>query len=62
MELKKENNSVVLCGRGKCCPTLKEESGDLISITDDNGNSITIKKEQAALIPKALKLLEDDKR
>jgi hypothetical protein len=62
MELKKENNQVILCGRGKCCPTLKEESSELISITDDDGNSITIKKEQAALIPKALKLLEDDKR
>ncbi len=62
MTLKKENNQVVLCGRGKCCPILKEKSNEEIIITDDYGGSITIKKEQAALIPDALKLFPEGKR
>lgn len=59
MELKKNNNEVVLCcGRAKC-PVLKDLDVDHVSISDDYGNTIKIRKDQASLITKALDILND---
>lgn len=44
------NGSVTLCARKICCPTMEKIDNEHVKITDDNGNSIIIKKEQAALI------------
>lgn len=44
------NGSITLCARKTCCPTMEKIDNDHVKITDDNGNSIIIKKEQAALI------------
>tara|TARA_B100001939_G_C16628644_1_gene482445 strand:- start:350 stop:529 length:180 start_codon:yes stop_codon:yes gene_type:complete len=58
MILKQTEDGIVLCcGRGRC-PVLKEVDEDHITITDDNGDSIFVRKDQASLITKAIKLLD----
>ena len=51
------NGSVTLCARKTCCPVMEEISATQVRITDDNGNSIIINKDQAALINDGLKVL-----
>ena len=52
------NNKVIkLCCGGKGCPTIQKKNKDLIVITDDDGNQITLKLDEAKLINKALKEL-----
>lgn len=52
------NGSVILCARKTCCPVMEEVDEYRVRITDDNGNSIIVNKEQAALIGDGLKVLE----
>lgn len=57
------NGSITLCGRkNSCCPVMTPVDKDVISITDDDGNKITIKKEQARLINQALDVLEENNK
>ena len=56
--LKIENNRVLLCGKKNCCPSIENEKDNFIKITDDEGNTVRISKEQAALIPDGIKTLE----
>jgi hypothetical protein len=51
------NGSVTLCARKTCCPVMEEINATQVRITDDNGNSIIINKDQAALINDGLKVL-----
>lgn len=51
------NGSITLCAKRTCCPVMEEVDKDNIKITDDCGNFIIIKKEQAALIKDGLELL-----
>ena len=44
------NGTITLCARKTCCPTMERINDEMVKITDDNGNAITIRKEQAALI------------
>ena len=44
---------IKLCCGGKGCPTIQKKNDDII-ITDDSGNQITIKIDEAKLIHKAL--------
>lgn len=53
-----DNGGVVLCGRGKCCPVMVKVSEDTYQITDDDGKTITIKKDQLDEIQGALTVLE----
>ena len=54
--MKVRNNTVVLCCGSKKCPELKVIDNQVV-IKDDSGKTITITKEQAALIPEAIKSL-----
>ena len=51
-------DSVLLCCGGKKCPEVYNRGNDKIQIRDDDGFVITLSKEQAQLIPKALEVLE----
>lgn len=53
------NGSVTLCARKTCCPVIEKINNEMIRITDDNGNSIIIEKEQARLINDALDLMDN---
>ena len=47
---------IKLCCGGKGCPTIQKKNNHVI-ITDDSGNQITIKLEEAKLIHSALREL-----
>jgi len=51
-----KNNTVILCCGGKGCPELKIVN-DQVVIKDDDGKTIKISKEEANLIPAAIKKL-----
>jgi len=54
-----QNNEIVLCcGRGKC-PILRKTTANLYEIQDDDGNIVSIKKDQLELIAEAIKELDD---
>ena len=55
--LRKKGNDVILCCNGVKCPVVRDVGNEKIQIKDDDGNKIVITKEQANLIPDALKQL-----
>lgn len=57
---KSKTNSVVLCCNNVRCPEVYPKSKDTIQIRDDDGFIITITKEQAMMIPDAIKIIEDN--
>jgi hypothetical protein len=54
------DNSVKLCCNNKGCPTVTDIGEGLIEITDDNGNKIVVKKEEASLISDGVKTLDKE--
>lgn len=54
-------NTVKLCCNGKGCPTVTDLGNGLVEIVDDDGNKITVKKEEAALISDGVKTLNEEK-
>ena len=52
-----DNKAIKLCCGGKGCPTIQKKNSTEVTITDDNGNQITIKIDEAKLIDNALKEL-----
>jgi|10_taG_2_1085330.scaffolds.fasta_scaffold00527_9 hypothetical protein len=52
-------SKITLCCGGRGCPVIEVNGTDL-TITDDNGNIVKMTKEQAQLIPAALKNLYDN--
>ena len=54
MNMSKE---IKLCCGGRGCPVIKKKNKNEVIITDDYGNSITIKIKEAKLIENALKEL-----
>jgi hypothetical protein len=55
------DNTVKLCCNGKGCPTVTDLGNGLVEIVDDDGNKITVKKEEAALISDGVKTLNEEK-
>lgn len=55
------DNTVKLCCNGKECPTVTDLGNGLVEIVDDDGNKITVKKEEAALISDGVKTLNEEK-
>ncbi len=51
------NGTVTLCARKTCCPTVERIDNEMVKITDDNGNAITIRKEQASLIKDGIDII-----
>ena len=58
--LRREGDNIVLCGKGKCCPTIKRVDDDTYVITDDDGGTVKIKKDQVELIPDAVKAINGE--
>lgn len=54
-------NTVKLCCKGTGCPTVTDLGNGLVEITDDNGNKITVKKEEAELISDGVKTLDKNR-
>ena len=54
------DNSVKLCCNGNGCPVLTDIGEGLIEITDDNGNKVILKKEEASLISDGVKTLDGE--
>jgi hypothetical protein len=55
------DNTVKLCCNGIGCPTVTDLGNGLVEIVDDDGNKITVKKEEAALISDGVKTLNEEK-
>lgn len=56
--MRKNKNTIVLCGGKKCCPELSVTDDGKVKIKDDDGNIVTMDKKQAKLIDQAIKDLE----
>lgn len=52
--LRPEGNKIFMCCGKANCPSVEVNSEGLIEIKDDYGNSVKMKKEEAALIEKAV--------
>ena len=50
-------NSVRLCCNGSGCPTVTDIGGGMVQITDDDGNIVKVKREEAVLISDGVKQL-----
>ena len=55
------DNTVRLCCNGDKCPTVMDLGNGEVEITDDFGNKIRVKKEEAALISDGVKTLNEEK-
>lgn len=55
------NSSVRLCCKGNKCPVVTELADGMVEITDDNGNKIIVKKEEALLISDGVKTIDGQK-
>lgn len=55
------DNSVRLCCRGNKCPVVTELADGMVEITDDHGNKIIVRKEEALLISDGVKTIDDKK-
>ena len=53
-------SSVKLCCQGKGCPVVKDLGDGTVEITEDNGNKIIVKKEEAQLISDGVKTLNGE--
>jgi hypothetical protein len=54
-------NSVRLCCNGKGCPVVTKGDDGFVTITDDFGNTIKVKTEEAELISDGVKVLGGQK-
>lgn len=58
MIIKEANDTVRLCCGKKGCPTIKDIGDGMVEITDDDGNKIVVKKEEAELISDGVKTID----
>ena len=57
----KENMVRVCCGR-KGCPTEEKQDEENYKVTDDDGNSIIVKKEELSLMGDAVQTINEDQQ
>lgn len=56
------DNSVRLCCKKSAgCPVVTEREDGMVEITDDDGNKIIVKKEEALLISDGVKTIDEQK-
>jgi len=55
------DNSVKLCCNNNGCPVVTDLENGMVEITDDNGNKIIVKREEAMLISDGVKSISDKK-
>jgi hypothetical protein len=56
-----DDKSIKLCCNNKGCPTMTDIGDGMVEITDDDGNKIVVKKEEASLISDGVKALDGEK-
>ena len=56
------NDSILLCGKGKCCPVITRIDEDTYEVKDDDGNIIRVKKSELDMVADAVKTLDEDNR
>lgn len=61
-DLRMNGNAVVLCGGKACCPELILTETGKVEIKDDDGNRVSMDKEQAKLISHAIDKIEKQKK
>lgn len=54
-------NAVKLCCNKKGCPIVTDIGNGMVEITDDNGNKIQVKKEEAVLLSDGVRTLNGEK-
>jgi hypothetical protein len=54
-------NSVRLCCNNNGCPVVEDLNNGTVKITDDDGNTIVVKKEEALLISDGVKTIDEKK-
>ena len=57
-----ENNTIILCGRGRCCPKITKHNTDnenYITISDDYNGQVKLSIEEAKDLQKAILKLVD---
>lgn len=60
--IKRESENMVrLCCGKKGCPTVENLNDGTIRITDDDGNSIIVKKDEALLLSDGVRTLNGEK-
>ena len=55
-------DSILLCGKGRCCPVITRIDDDNYEVKDDDGNIIRVKKTELDMIADAMQELDDDNR
>jgi len=58
--LREEGNRIFMCCGKANCPSVEVDKDGLIKIKDDYGNSVKIKKEEAALLKDAVAQLQSN--
>jgi len=61
MIIRESLNSVRLCCGKRGCPVVTDLGDGMVEITDDDGNKIKVKKEEAQLISDGVKTLNGEK-
>tara|TARA_B110000858_G_C17383159_1_gene284709 strand:- start:190 stop:411 length:222 start_codon:yes stop_codon:yes gene_type:complete len=59
--LKLKGNGILLCCGKDKCPMVTLKDDNKVSITDDDGNTITVDIDQASLLPQAIDKLKNSK-
>lgn len=54
-------NTVKLCCGKKGCPTVRDLGNGVVEITDDDGKTVTMKKEEAELLSDGVRVLNGEK-
>lgn len=62
MIIRLDKNSVKLCCGKRGCPVVTDIGNGMVQITDDDGNKIVVKKEEANLISDGVKQLENKEK
>ena len=58
--LREEGNRIFMCCGKANCPSVEVDKDGLIKIKDDYGNSVKMKKEEAALLKDAVAQLQSN--
>ena len=59
--LRRINDGIILCCGKTKCPVVRLENDTQLTITDDYGNKVKMDVDQAKLLNRAIKQLENDK-
>lgn len=58
--LRHDNNKIFMCCGKAGCPSVSVNDEGLVEISDDHGNTVKMKKEEASLIKEAVSQLPSE--